>query len=134
MFSFVLESAAAGTTGGSVWTIILMYAAVLGIFYLLLIRPQSKKRKKEEELRRNAEVGDEITTIGGIMGKIISIKEETDSVVIESGVDKCRIRIKRWAIGTNNTLHEKEAAKEPEKKGLFSRKSNTVQAAETDNK
>lgn len=81
-----------------------VYAAVIGGMYLFLIRPQQKKRKEEEELRKNLQIGDEITTIGGIIGKVISIKDDTDSLVIESGTEK--LRIKKWAIATCNTVKE----------------------------
>lgn len=81
-----------------------VYAAVIGGMYLFLIRPQQKKRKEEEELRKNLQIGDEITTIGGIIGKVISIKDDTDSLVIESGTEK--LRIKKWAIATCNTVEE----------------------------
>lgn len=81
-----------------------VYIAVIGGMYLFLIRPQQKKRKEEEALRNNIQIGDEITTIGGIVGKIISIKDGTDSIVIESGSDK--IRIKRWAISSCETVKE----------------------------
>ena len=74
--SFALEEAAANNGGGA-WSIILMvlvYALVIGALWFFMMRPQSKKRKKEEKMRKNLQVGDDITTIGGIMGKVISIK------------------------------------------------------------
>ncbi|MDR1565221.1 MAG: preprotein translocase subunit YajC [Oscillospiraceae bacterium] len=106
----LLSSSGAG--GGNFTTMIIIYAVILGGMYLLFIRPQSKKKKQEEALRKNVDVGDEITTIGGIMGRVISIKEETESVVIETGTDKTRIRIKKWAIGANNTVKEKNDAEQ----------------------
>ena len=63
-------------------------------------------RKKEEQMRKNLQVGDDITTIGGIMGKVISIKEETDSLVIETGVDRSKVRVKRWAVASCDTIHD----------------------------
>ena len=57
-------------------------------------------------MRKNAQVGDEVTTIGGICGRIVAVKDESDSVVIETGSDKSRMRIKRWAIGSVDTVHE----------------------------
>ena len=59
-------------------------------------------------MRKNAQVGDEITTIGGICGRIVAVKEETDSIVIETGSDKAKLRVKRWAIGSVDTVHEEE--------------------------
>ena len=74
--------------------------------YFILIRPQSKKKKKEEAMRKGVRIGDEITTIGGICGRVISIKEETDTLVIETGIDRDKIRIKRWAVGSVDTIHD----------------------------
>lgn len=59
-----------------------MYAVIIGVFYFLLIRPQSKKKKKEEAMRKGVRIGDEVTTIGGICGRVLSIKEETETLVI----------------------------------------------------
>ena len=59
-------------------------------------------------MRKNAEVGDEITTIGAICGRIVAVKEETDSIVIETGSDKAKLRVKRWAIRRVDTVHEEE--------------------------
>ena len=106
--SFALEEAAANNGGGA-WSIILMvlvYALVIGALWFFMMRPQSKKRKKEEKMRKNLQVGDDITTIGGIMGKVISIKEETDSLVIETGVDCSKVRVKRWAVASCDTIHD----------------------------
>lgn len=83
-----------------------MYAVIIGVFYFLLIRPQSKKKKKEEAMRKGVRIGDEVTTIGGICGRVLSIKEETETLVIETGIDRDKIRIKRWAIGSVDTIHE----------------------------
>ena len=105
--SFALEGAA--DNGGGTWGMILMllfYALVIGALWFFMMRPQSKRRKKEEKMRQNLQVGDDVTTIGGIMGKIISIKEETDSLVIETGVDRSKVRIKRWAVASCDTIHD----------------------------
>lgn len=99
----------AGTStaaGGSMWTIILLYAAVIGGLYFLVIRPQSKKKKKEEKMRGNVQIGDNVTTIGGIVGRVVGIKEDADSIVIETGTDRAKLRVKRWAIGSIDTIHD----------------------------
>ncbi len=83
---------------------ILIYAVVIGGMYFLLFRPQQKKRKQEEEMRKSISIGDEVTTIGGIVGKVISVKNDSDSLVIETGSDK--IRIKKWAIANIETAKE----------------------------
>ena len=77
---------------------LLIYGVLIGGMYFLMFRPQQKKRKQEEEMRNSLEIGDEIITIGGILGKIVSIKSDSDTIVIESGSDK--IRIKTWAVSS----------------------------------
>ena len=72
--------------------IVVMFVAM----YFLMIRPQKKQEKQINDMRNNLQVGDEITTIGGIIGKIVSIKEET--VMIETGHDRTKIRILRTAV------------------------------------
>ena len=100
---------AAQTAGkGSSWTMILMMVAVFGVMYFLMIRPQKKKQKEEQAMRDNLQIGDEITTIGGIVGKIVTVKD--DSLIIETGADRNRMKITRWAISQNNTANEKLAA------------------------
>lgn len=105
--------------GGSMLVMLLVYGGLFFILWLVLIRPQNKKRKQEEEMRKNVDVGDEITTIGGICGRVVSIKDD-DSYIIETGAEKNKIKIMRWSILQNNTI--KEAAPEEaatKKKGLF---------------
>lgn len=82
--------------GGNIWVTVIMIVGMIAVFYFLLFRPQKKQQKQEAEMRNNLEVGDEITTIGGIIGEIVSIKEET--VTIETGKDRSKIRILRGAI------------------------------------
>lgn len=81
---------------------LLIYAVVIGGMYFFLFRPQQKRKKQEDEMRKSIEIGDEITTIGGIVGKVISIKDDSDSLVLETGSDK--IRIKRWAVASTNNV------------------------------
>lgn len=89
---------------------VVMLVLMVAIFYFLLIRPESKRKKALAKMRSELAVGDEITTIGGICGRIIAVKDETDSVVIETGSDKAKLRIKRWAIGSVDTVHEDDGA------------------------
>lgn len=113
----------AAPQAGSPLGLILIYAVILGGMYLLLLRPNNKKKKEEEKLRREAEIGDEIITIGGIVGRIVSIKEDTDTIVIETGADRVKIRIQRWAIGSNPSQEERikagNAAVSANKKGFL---------------
>ena len=96
----------AGAGGLSMLAMLGVYAVFIVALYFIFFRPQSKKKKKEAEMRKNAQVGDEITTIGGICGRIVAVKDETESVIIETGSDKAKMRIKRWAIGSVDTVHE----------------------------
>lgn len=99
MFSFLETTTDTTTTsGGGLNTIytILMLVVMLAVFYFLLIRPQRKKEKAAQEMRNNVNVGDGVTTIGGIIGIVISIKDDTLS--IETGSDRNRIRVKKWAV------------------------------------
>ncbi|MBQ7160438.1 MAG: preprotein translocase subunit YajC [Clostridia bacterium] len=75
---------------------ILMIVAMVAIFYFLLYRPQKKQERETAQMRNSLEVGDEITTIGGIIGEVVSIKGET--VTIETGKERSKIRILRSAI------------------------------------
>lgn len=77
---------------GSIFFIVLLFVAM----YFFMIRPQKKQERETNNMRNNLQVGDEITTIGGIIGKIVSIKEET--VMIETGHDRTKIRILRTAV------------------------------------
>ena len=86
----------AGTTGGGGWITIVMLVGMFAVFYFVGIRPQKKQEKAQNDMRNSLTVGDEITTIGGIIGKIISIKEET--CVIETSHDRTQIRILKSAI------------------------------------
>ena len=81
--------------GGS-WISIVMIVGVIALMYFLMIRPQKKQEKEINDMRNNLQVGDEITTIGGIIGKIISIKEET--IMIETGHDRTKIRLLKTAV------------------------------------
>ena len=98
------KTADSSSTSGSMWFMILYLVIIFGAMYLFLIRPQKKKEKKEKQMRENIQIGDEIVTIGGIYGRVISLKEET--LVIESQSDHSKLTISRWAIQTNMTVHD----------------------------
>ena len=70
--------------------------AMVALLYFLMIRPQKKKEKQATDMRNSIEVGDGVTTIGGIVGRVASIKEDT--FVLETGSDRIKLRFKRWAI------------------------------------
>ena len=85
------------------WTIILVYVALFAVLYFLLIRPNSKKKKREQEMRNNIAIGDEITTIGGIVGRIVAVKEDEEAFIIETGSDRVKMKFKKWAISSVDT-------------------------------
>ena len=104
LFLTATSSTAAG--GGSM---IIMLVAMFAIFYFMIIRPENKKKKKTEEMRNSLSLGDEITTIGGIIGKIVQITEDT--ITFETGEDRVRLQTKKWAISTTAKMESEEAAK-----------------------
>lgn len=77
---------------------VVMIAVMIAIFYFILWRPESKRKKEAAEMRSNLTVGDEITTIGGIVGTVCAVKE--NSIVLETGADRVRIELMKWAIST----------------------------------
>ncbi len=90
MLNFLLETSSNGTG------MLLMIAMLLLVFWLFMIRPQKKQEQKDAEMRNSLEIGDEVTTIGGIIGKVVSIKGET--FVLETTRDKTKIRFLKGAI------------------------------------
>ena len=95
--------AASQTKAGSTSYIILMVVLV-AVMYFMMIRPQKKRQKEEQEMRSSLEIGDEIITIGGIVGKVVTIREE--DIIIETGADRNKMKIQRWAVNTNVTKTE----------------------------
>ncbi|MDR1410057.1 MAG: preprotein translocase subunit YajC [Oscillospiraceae bacterium] len=87
------------------WTMVLIMGAMFAVMYFVMIRPQRKRQKEEQAMRDNIEIGDEITTIGGIMGRVVTVKE--DSIVIETGADRSKLKLARWCVSVNNTANEK---------------------------
>ena len=102
-----LTADAATAVGGSSMSMIVMLVLMFAVFYFLIIRPENKKKKKTEEMRSSLSLGDEITTIGGITGKIVQITEDT--VTFETGEDRVRIQTKKWAISTTAKMEAAEA-------------------------
>lgn len=98
--------------GGEMTSMLISLALMFGIFYFMLIRPENKRKKEAEALRTALKVGDKITTIGGVTGVVVDVKEE--KFVIETGADRVRIEFEKWALSTNKTAEER--AKEEAKK------------------
>ena len=91
---FLLEAAATDSLFSVLMTNTMPFVVVLAVMYFMLISPQKKREKKMQDMRNGLEIGDGVVTAGGIIGRVISIKEDT--IVIESASSK--LRIKRWAI------------------------------------
>jgi preprotein translocase subunit YajC len=96
-FNLLLESSTTGN-GGGMWGTVIMIGLLFVFLYFFMIRPQKKQERKDAEMRDSLSVGDEVTTIGGIIGKVISIKGET--FVLETTREKTQIRFLKGAIRT----------------------------------
>ena len=109
---FLETTGAAVDPGAGMMSTVIMLVLMLAVFYFMLIRPENKRKKEAEEMRNAVKVGDEITTIGGVVGKVVHVKE--DKIVLETGADQVRIEFTKWAISSNETAAA--AAKEEAKK------------------
>lgn len=98
---------AAATDTASMLATFIPLILMIVVFYFLLIRPQKKRDKEVQKMRENIEIADEIVTIGGIVGRIVSIKDDT--IVIETAGDRSKIRLARWSIQQNITATERAA-------------------------
>ena len=132
--NFLLDTTNTSGTFFEQYGMIIMLVALVAVFYFFMIRPQKKQEKKDAEMRGALQVGDEVTTIGGIIGKVVSIKEDT--FVLETTKDKTKIRFLRGAIRSVDVrvadinaaanIETKNGAapaeEKPVKRGLFGRK------------
>lgn len=100
-----LLTATAGTGMGST---LIMMVLMIAIFYFMLIRPENKRKKEAEQMRSSVKKGDKITTIGGITGTVVDVKETR--IVLETGADQVRVELEKWAISTNETAAENAKA------------------------
>ena len=82
-------------------SLLLMMVVMLAVMYFLMIRPENKRKKQAEEMRSSLKKGDQITTIGGIVGKIVQVTDE--NIVIETSDDRVRMELTKWAVSTNNS-------------------------------
>ncbi len=92
---------------------LLPFILLIPIFYFLIIRPQKKQEKETAKMRSSLMIGDEVVTIGGVMGKIVKVKD--DYVVIETGSDRVRIKFRKSAIGSV----EKKSDEKGEQRATF---------------
>ena len=96
------------------YTMIIITVGMLALMYFLMIRPENKRKKQAEEMRNSLKKGDEITTIGGIVGKIVMVGEE--NIVIETSDDRVRMELTKWAVSVNNTQQKAAEAEREAKK------------------
>jgi preprotein translocase subunit YajC len=117
---FLFSADAAAPTSGSLLPMLAVYAVFIVVLYFIMIRPQQKQEKQTREMQKNLQVGDEVVTIGGIVGIVLRVEDATETVVLETGSDRLKIRLKQDAIKENVTAMEQaaaeKAAKDKEKK------------------
>ena len=92
---------AAGAGSASMMSLLLPLVLMIAMMYFLMIRPENKRKKQAEEMRSSLKKGDQITTIGGIVGKIVQVTDE--NIVIETSDDRVRMELTKWAVSTNNS-------------------------------
>ena len=97
MLNFLTTTAEAGAMSSS----LIMLVVMIAVFYFMMIRPENKRKKETEEMRSSIRNGDVITTIGGIIGTVVDVKE--DKVVIETSADRVRIEFAKWGVSSNET-------------------------------
>ena len=124
MVNFLTDAA-----GASMGSTVIMLVLMVAVFYFMLIRPENKRKKEAEAMRGAVKTGDKITTIGGIIGTVVNVKE--DKLVIETSADQVRIEFAKWAISTNETAAE---AKKAEAKKAQEAKAKAKAKAKADKK
>lgn len=100
------NAAAQGASAGSMLGMFIPMILMFVILYFFMIRPQKKRDKEIQNMRSSLQIGDEVVTTGGIIGIVVSLKEDT--LVIETGSDRSKVRIARWAVAQNNTVHDEQ--------------------------
>ncbi len=115
VFACLTGCATTGTTDasatGSGMSMIVIMVVMIAVFYFFMIRPENKKKKQLEEMRSQLSVGDDVTTIGGIVGKVVAVKD--DFIVFETSEDRVRIQVAKWAISTTGKAKTEEQANKP---------------------
>ena len=86
------------------WFSLVSIALIFVVMYFVMIRPQKKQQQQEKAMRDSLRVGDDITTIGGIVGRVVNVKE--DSLIIETGADRNKMTVKKWAVQSCETVHD----------------------------
>ncbi len=113
----------AGGTIGALFSTLGLPILLLVFLYFIMIRPQQKQEKQTREMQKNLQIGDEVVTIGGIVGIVLRVEDATETVILETGSDRLKIRMKQDAIKENVTAMEQLAA---EKAAKDKKKANAV--------
>ena len=109
MLYFLADAAVDNAAGGGINPVmIISLVAMVAVFYFMMIRPENKRKKEAENMRSSVKVGDRITTIGGIVGTVVNVKD--DKIVIETSADQVRMELAKWALSTNETAAENAKA------------------------
>ena len=108
-----------------------MIVVMIAVFYFMLIRPENKRKKQAEEMRNSIRKGERVTTIGGIIGKVVQVNDST--IVLETSEDRVRLEIAKWGVQSTESM---EAAQAQKSGGLFGggKKSETPEAEKKDEK
>jgi len=93
----------------SMMSLLIPLVLMIALMYFLMIRPENKRKKQAEEMRNSLKKGDQITTIGGIVGKIVQVTDE--NIIIETSDDRVRMELTKWAVSTNNSNPPADAKK-----------------------
>ena len=105
----------AGAAAASTSSFLIMIVIMVVVMYFMIWRPESKRKKQAEAMRNSLKKGDRITTIGGIVGKIVHVAEDT--IVIETSDDRVRMELTKWAVSTNNSQQGEDAKDKKSAKG-----------------
>ena len=124
------QQVSAGSAMGQLLLQLAPFIIALVLLYLIMLRPQQKREKQAQAMRENVRVGDEVCTAGGIVGIVLKVND--DSVVLETGGERNKIRIKKWAIHENITQVEAKQQEEKERKARRTGGMSGLQAAEAD--
>lgn len=114
MLNILPIAATSGSDSYSIIPSLVLMVVIIAVFYFLVMRPENKKKKAAAEMRNSLKVGDVITTIGGIVGTICAVKEQT--IVLETGADRVRIEFTKWAISSKGTQRDQDAENTDDKK------------------
>ena len=104
MFHFLEETVQNTNPSGDLLSMLPFLVICIAMFYFMLIRPENKRKKEAEQMRSAVKNGDKVTTIGGIVGTVVNVKDE--KFVLETGADQVRIEFAKWAISSNDTATE----------------------------